>query len=485
MAKLAEASFFGLWSYASVQRLIQKRGRSFAHEVADLLVFFERDVIIFSEKDIKFPESRDIHTAWARWFRKSVRDSVDQLRGAEAYIKSGRGSLFLDAKCTQPFPFMLNTPDLRIHLVAICRNSCQPGERYFEHFNDEGVEFQSTGTFIFNASFDEKEMLAHPFTIGDFDRAKTFVHVFDEESLFLLMSELDTGPDFIDYLLVRERAIRGERLVHFCGEEDFLCAYLANMGEEGFGGFFERPPRTVVEIPEALALEEHLWRNFLRSPEYAHHAEARRYAGAWKRLTDDFSRAILTATVGEAQDQSLQVHERAVRTLAAENRISRSMLGRLLVDILSIAPSQAVTVRVTYSLSNRGRLYIFLIYPRLKSHESYDDYRKERLDWMKLYALSAQVKFSEYDEIVVLGVDPKETVGGSETVLVVDAYPDMPQDLKAQTLKAMEEQGIFTGKNAPVRSVRPPIQTLRPKQPKVNEPCSCGSGKKYKKCCRP
>ena len=108
LAKLAGASFFGLWSYASVHRLLQKGPRTFAHEVADLLVLFGRDIIIFSEKDIQFPETNDIKVAWPRWFRKSVVASLDQLRGAETYIMSGRGPLFLDAKCTQPFPLSLN-----------------------------------------------------------------------------------------------------------------------------------------------------------------------------------------------------------------------------------------------------------------------------------------------------------------------------------------------------------------------------------------
>lgn len=492
LAKLASASFFGLWSYASVHRLLQKGTRTFAHEVADLIVLFGQDVIIFSEKDIQFPETNDIKVAWPRWFRKSVVASVDQLRGAEAYIKSGRGTLFLDAKCTQPFPFPLNDPDLRVHLVAICRNSSAPGQRYFAQFEEKGVEFSSTGTLAFNATLREKDMLANPFWIGDFDHAKTFVHIFDEESLHLLMTELDTGPDFIDYLLVRERAVRSQQLVSFLGEEDFLAAYLDNQGEAGFGGFVEDAPSTVVETRNTFQIAEHMWRSYSGSLDYALHAATRRRADSWKRLADDFSQAVVTATVGEAQDQSIGIHERAVRALASENRVSRARLATLLADIHSIAPSKAVTVRVTPSLSNSKRLYIFLLYTRLQTQESYSEYRKERMDWMKIYAQCAQVKFTEYTEIVVLGMDTKESDGGSESILVVEGYPDMPEDLKAETLALMKDLDIFTGKKALTRSAssitqsRPAdtVQTYWSKSPGVNEPCPCGSGKKYKKCCR-
>ena len=45
-----------------------------------------------------------------------------------------RSELFLDCKCTQPFPFALDDPELRIHLVAICRNSIEPARNYFAKF---------------------------------------------------------------------------------------------------------------------------------------------------------------------------------------------------------------------------------------------------------------------------------------------------------------------------------------------------------------
>lgn len=220
LAKLVDLSFFGLWSYPSIYREYTKGGQVLRHELADLIVLFGKDVVIFSEKDIKFSAGCDLQIAWGRWFDQSVSKSVGQLRGAERHVKLGKNALFLDAGCTQPLPFSLDSPDLRIHLVAICRNSSVHAKEYFAQFVEEG-SLISSGSLMFIAPHREEQMRSTPFCIGDFDPQKTFVHVFDEESFNLLITELDAGPDFVDYLCVRERAVRKERLSVFTVKKIF------------------------------------------------------------------------------------------------------------------------------------------------------------------------------------------------------------------------------------------------------------------------
>lgn len=495
LAKLADLSFFGLWSYASVHRLLIKGGRTLRPEVADLIVLFGRDIIIFSEKDIKFPDTGDLKVAWGRWFRQSVSESVIQLRGAERYIGSGRSALFLDAKCTVPLPFALDAPDLKIHLVAICRNSAKRAKDYFAQFEDRSSS-SSSGTLLFAALMREEQMLSNPFCVGDFDPEKTFIHVFDEESLALLLTELDAGPDFIDYLSVRERAVRNERLSLIHGEEDFLAVYLNNIQENGFGTY--RPDTSVpTDVEEvALAIEEGMWPVFKETISYAVHTAQRRDAGAWKKITDDFSQAILTATVGEAHDESLDTHERALRMMASENRVSRAVLGHALTEKFESVPTRARSARVIPSLSNPERLYIFLLFPWLDAHGTYEGYRTERTACMEMYARAAQLKYPSFAEIVVLGADTKGSAGSSETILAVEGNPSMSDEERAETQAMMNEFGVLTDMGPPRSSAyRPSVpstsifngawQPVPEPPPGVNEPCYCGSGRKYKKCCRP
>jgi hypothetical protein len=226
--------------------------------------------------------------------------------------------------------------------------------------------------------------------------------------------------------------------------------------------------------------------------------DQRRAATAWKRITNDLSEAILTANVGsEVNAEPLATHELAVRAMASENRVSRATLGRVLFEKYNAVPGQARSARVVPSLTHPERVYIFLLFPWMDSHGTYDGYRLERKACMELYARAAQVKFPAYSEIVVLGADTRGSPGGSETVLVAEGNPNLSEAERAQTLAMMEELQILTTLGDPVStSYRPNMPDPRifdaawaaeppDKLPGVNEPCYCGSGKKFKKCCRP
>lgn len=60
----------------------------------------------------------------------------------------------------------------------------------------------SSGSFILY-SVDADEIDDHPFSVLD-DCSKPYVRVFDEVMLELVLRELDTSPDFIKYLKVKE-----------------------------------------------------------------------------------------------------------------------------------------------------------------------------------------------------------------------------------------------------------------------------------------
>lgn len=493
LAKLADLSFFGLWSYASVHRRIAKGGQTLGHEVADLVVVFGKDVILFSEKDIEFPSTADLAVAWGRWFRTSVSKSVAQLRGAERHVKS-RGALFLDAACKHSFPLSLDTAELRVHLVAICRNAAPRARSHFLQANGSKRP-PAIGSLKFDASLQEEQMVAAPFHIGDFDATKTFVHVFDAESLDLLLLELGTGPDFIDYLECRERAVRIGGLKRFASEEDLLAQYLSHVGCNGFS---EYAVRTRVDGETSCVADELPtggWLDFEVSQAYGRHSVHRRDSLAWKRITNELSEAVMAATVGEAREESLESHELAIRAMASENRVSRAALGRALIEKFESVPTNARSSRLVASVANPERMYVFVLVPHDPSLPKYEDYRVLRLGFMQMYARVAQMKFPEFSQFVILGADTKGSRGSSETVLVVEGRPHMSDEEKSETLAVMDEHKILTNLRQPdggahqaeslVASLLSGFSSVTPdKLPGVNEPCYCGSGRKFKKCCR-
>jgi len=72
-----------------------------------------------------------------------------------------------------------------------------------------------------------------PFTIGQVDPTKGFVHVFDDTALDTVMGTLDTIADFTMYLTRKEQFFQGGLRVMAAGEDDLLAYYLHGINAAG------------------------------------------------------------------------------------------------------------------------------------------------------------------------------------------------------------------------------------------------------------
>ena len=121
LTSLAERSFLDLLSYPNV--FVDRRsngGKSDGKELCDLLVVCGDHVLIFSDKSIAWPAVDDPELAWSRWFRRAVKKSADQVRGAERWITKHSDRLFLDPACSKPFPIELPPADRRrVHAIVV------------------------------------------------------------------------------------------------------------------------------------------------------------------------------------------------------------------------------------------------------------------------------------------------------------------------------------------------------------------------------
>jgi hypothetical protein len=125
LKRLCDRSFLSLWSYPGVYR-DQGHGAKGGDgkEVCDLLVVFQDHVIIFSDKDCAFPETGNLELDWSRWYKRAVLKSAEQLWGAERWIKSYPGRLFLDRACTQQFPIDLPDPaTAKFHRIVVAHDA--------------------------------------------------------------------------------------------------------------------------------------------------------------------------------------------------------------------------------------------------------------------------------------------------------------------------------------------------------------------------
>lgn len=221
LAEIAQRTFLSFWSHPNLFRAQAK-------ELADLVVIFGDDIVVFSDKSCEY---KDGEQGWSRWYRRAILDSAKQLHRAAGWFRKYPTEIYMDAKCERRFP--LHVPaSPRIHLIAVATGARQAAE---QHFGGDGsliLHSHTSGT--------EK------FIVGDLDRSKDFVHVFDDFSLAIVLSELDTVSDFVAYLRKRSAFLRSGPEIYANSEFDLLAHYLQGMNgdEHDFVVPAQDPPAT-------------------------------------------------------------------------------------------------------------------------------------------------------------------------------------------------------------------------------------------------
>jgi hypothetical protein len=362
---VCQRSFLSLWSYASPRG---KKGK----ELCDVLVVCEPDVIIISVKDIKLADADESGARSERWTKRAVDDSVKQIYGAERWIATAKHIVRLDSSAGLPFPPLATR---RVHRVAVA-------------FGADG-----------KASF----------SVGDF--GKGYVHVFDERSFQVVLSELDTITDFIEYLAEKQR-FTSRAAVVFEGEENLLALYV-------HGG------RRFPENADFLVAPDGMWDALKAKPEFERRQLANQDSYVWDRLIETLASDILDGNleIGPGLAES----ERGVRVMARENRFYRRLLGRGFAEFLLDARSRKTKSRLMQSPSGVG--YVLLRMPPGEDREGH-------LQELHLRCFVARGFSSGSSTVIGIGVSDGESQGFSLTVL----YYDHPVWTDADAQKAREMQ---------------------------------------------
>jgi len=277
-----------------------------------VLAVFGHHVVIFSVKEIALPERENgpNDTDMQRWIRKAVDKSAKQLHGAERQLAAMAHVIRSDGSLG------INLPPLehrQVHLIAV-------------------------------AAGGRREV---PFSGGA--RDGRYVHVLDEVALRAILGELDTAPDFLEYLEAKEE-FPGSI---FCeGEENLLALYI-HRGRK-------LPPNI-----DRLLLEGDMWGEVQSKPEFIARVEEDRISVWWDNIIE-----LLTKEFGVRDElgQSLSDNEMVVRTLASENRFSRRFLSAAFVDWFQRKQAGARTLVSPPT----DIAYVFATFPRDWSRE----YRK-------------------------------------------------------------------------------------------------------------
>lgn len=434
LSKLCKKSFLSLWSFPNLHTDRDLRGgKGSAKELSDVLVVFGDDIVIFSDKHLVFQSHKELEVAWPRWYRGAVADSANQLHGAMSWLRRFPDRVFLDAQCTRPLPVRLPPPErARFHLIAVTRGSF---EACAAHFSG------SLGTLQVNSGIEGAEHYKHPFTIGNLDRNKKFVHVFDEFSLDVVLRELDTVSDFVEYLRKREVFLGSkDTVVQAAGEEQLLAAYLRNMS----GDEHSFLPSQADGTPDVVFFDESHYPEFIASAAYARLKKANEKSYFWDHLIEKFIRlGDPTLTHPDLQQTNAET-EQVLRAIAGESRFRRRQLADTLFSVMRAATPGKRRARMFMSRKYPELFYIFLVQPK-RTGESYEEYRRHRAGMLHAYCRCAKLKFPEPTRFIGIAVDHpvKDYPGMSEDLMLYDSPSELTVEARAEAEHLREQLGIF------------------------------------------
>ena len=485
LKKLCDRSFLSLWSYSGVYRDQGKVGKAGdGKEICDLLVVFQNHILIFSDKDCVFPDTGNLELDWARWFRRAIQKSAAQLWGAERWIKSYPDRLFLDPGCAQKFP--LNLPDpatAQFHRILVAHGV---SGRCRKELGGSG-SLMIWPDVVGNQHVKSIEAGGRPFAVGQIDKSKGYIHIFDDTSLGIVMQALDTITDFASYLTKKEKFIQGGRLASAAGEEELLAYYLGTLDDKKEHDFVV-PPKI-----DFISLDEGLWEEWATSDRRKLQLQENEISYSWDLLLENFFHHVFAGTSLKISHPTLADQDTLFRLFAREDRTRRRLLAKSIHEIIFKTPLSLRGTRVVLPSNPGDPYYVFLVLPH-PEYASYEDYRAVRYELLECLCRVVKFKFPNAEDILGIATETGNAENRSEDAVYLDAR-DWTEELQAEAQSLHEELRLLSDTKMFKDTIKefpdlPPKQgrvmkmpSIQPKGRERNNLCPCGSGKKYKKCC--
>jgi len=372
--QVCKKSFLSLWSYANPLGKNDK-------ELCDILIVCEPDIIIISVKEVKVTKSKDVTIDWKRWIKKAVEGSVKQIYGAERWIKSASNVVRRDGTKGLALP---KKEEQRIHRVAV---ALKRGKKV-------------------------------PIFYGDF--GKGFVHVLDEISFKIILHELDTIKDFINYLLAKEE------FYHFKTQTPLLA------GEENLLAFYLIQGRKFPDKYDSVFLDNNLWKGMIKKPEYRKKKKADKISYVWDILIDKISKSILENKLEYSSSPSHG--EIILRAMAQEDRFSRRILGKSFVGFIALSSKNILRARMVPGPS--GILYVFLATP----HTLERKYRRAEIETRCIVARGLN---QDIDTVIGIATEQHKPRAGRSFDLYYFYKPDWTKKDQARMKSIQQTSGFF------------------------------------------
>jgi hypothetical protein len=468
LAELCEKTFLKLWSYPNLYK-------SDGKEVCDLLAIFENHVFLFFDRESKKFEDpeQDILLQWKRWQKEVIQKQITTAAGAKKYILAG-GKLFIDQKNLTAFPIPIPKNPI-IHKIIVAHGA----KEACKNFSDANV----SGSLAIGYSNKDTEGITFPFMLH-LDKRDS-VHVFDSQNLEIILEELDTVHDFTAYIIAKEEAIRQYDDIFYCGEEDLLAHYFRNY-DQSKNRYFIGAKRADVN---GIFIAEGEWMSLIQSAPYKLRKEANSSFQIWDDLIQRTGQNALDGIV--KGNGNVFNSQSAIYEMAKEPRFFRRVLSETMIAAIKNFPENIPGLARNISFMPsfyKDKAYVFLQvkHPNIVDYDN--DYRPKRQAMLELACGAAKNNYPYLNKVIGIGIDaPKFSESNAEDFILLDCKEWLEEDRKYYE-NANKGFNFFNSNTmqAQVKTVKDfPTPDKPPKKIKIgrNDKCTCGSGKKYKKCC--
>jgi len=469
LSQICDRTFLRLWSYPNPFK-------SDGKELCDLIAVFENHVFLFFDRESrKFDNpDKDIKLQWTRWEKEVIQKQIATAHGAARYIAESPDKLFLDQGRTTAFPIPIPSGNINIHKIIVAHGA----EEACKNFSEENIYGSLAISYSDTPSGVDMPFLVH------LDRNNP-VHVFDSHNLEIILGELDTFYDFTRYLIEKEDAIKRYDYLSYCGEEDLLAHY--------FLGYDSKEKRYRIGVKDkdinGLDIGEGEWHDFIKSRPYQRRKEANRISYLWDELIQRTCQNALNGSL--LGNDSIFEGKSAIFEMAKEPRFSRRALSQNMFEAISNFPEnmEGIVRNLSFMPSiypELGYVFLQLKHPDIKDYDN--DYRPTRQGLLEASCGAAKIKNPDLKKIVGIAIDaPKFSKGNSEDFILMDCA-EWTEEQHNHYDEIANVLGLFkssTMKQSYKRVTEFPAPAAIIKKRKIgrNDPCKCGSGVKYKKCC--
>ena len=291
-------------------------------------------------------------------------------------------------------------------------------EHISNHFQDESA------SFMISTSLSPMEECVIPFTIGDLDPQKSFVHIIDDYTLENMFSELDTPKDLFQYLDKKEELFRSDSRLIIPGEEELIADYVTNIdhstGMHSFSFLHKLDPYG------NLFRDCERWKSMKENEQYLAKKSADKISYDWDCLIERIGKNALNGTQYHHKglpNPSFNNSEEIARKLANNSRFERRTLASAFLGIIhkSHDTPKDVLRRILPLNDSFSICYIFITFPE-NENWTYEKYVEIRFNYLNEFCYAVKYKHPETTEIigVITESGDKEEGVRSEDAVYID-----------------------------------------------------------------